>query len=69
MPSLSLAATRAQVGLHNKILWHNVLPVKVKRCMSEVISLGLLTWSDLLEDGNLFWEVRGATGGTRPRVA
>ena len=46
-----------QIHLHNKVLWRNALPAKVKRCASLLLSLNLLTWHDLLEDGNLFWEI------------
>jgi hypothetical protein len=43
--------------LHNKIMWHRVLPDKVKKTATRLIANGLLTWADLLEDGNLFWEI------------
>ena len=52
-----------QMHLHTKVLWVNVVPLKIKRCCSELLHLGLLEWKDLLEDGNLFWEVRACRGG------
>ena len=45
------------VHLHNKILWVNVLPLKIKKCISQLISNDMLEWTDVLEDGNLFWEI------------
>ena len=54
-PDRSCAA--AQVNLHNRILWATCVPDPIKRCISELLALELLDWSDLLEDGNLFWEV------------
>ena len=29
----------------------------VKRMATRLVALGLLEWTDLLEDGNLFWEI------------
>ena len=33
------------------------IPVTIQRCMSLHVALGLLSWADLLEDGNLLWEI------------
>ena len=40
---------------------------ELKRCISELLFLGLLTWSDVLEDGNLLWEVRSLCPPIQPR--
>ena len=43
--------------LHNKVMWCQVLPDVVKRTMTRLVDNHLLGWEDLLEDGNLFWEI------------
>jgi hypothetical protein len=43
--------------LHNKIMWHRCLPDSVKKTATRLIANGHLSWADLLEDGNLFWEI------------
>ena len=55
------------VHMHTRILWNSVVPLKIKRCISELLFLGLLTWSDVLEDGNLLWEVRSLCPPIQPR--
>ncbi|EOD35202.1 hypothetical protein EMIHUDRAFT_227759 [Emiliania huxleyi CCMP1516] len=41
----------------NRCLWKNILPVKIKRKVSLLLDEGLLSWQDVLEDGNVFWEI------------
>ena len=39
------------------LMWRWSVPRKIKRCACALVQLGLLAWGDLLEDGNLFWEL------------
>ena len=45
------------------------IPVTIQRCMSLHVALGLLSWADLLEDGNLLWEIALTEVRTRDRPA
>jgi hypothetical protein len=38
-------------------MWHRHLPDSVKKTATRLIANGHLSWADLLEDGNLFWEI------------
>ena len=31
--------------------------MQIQRCMSLLVSLALLSWADLMQDGNLLWEI------------
>ena len=34
---------------HIKIMWHCALPLKVKKWMTRLVDIGLLSWDDLLQ--------------------
>ncbi|EOD04421.1 hypothetical protein EMIHUDRAFT_221241 [Emiliania huxleyi CCMP1516] len=54
---VELAKIPDEQALENRCLWKNILPVKIKRKVSLLLDEGLLSWQDVLEDGNVFWEI------------
>lgn len=46
-----------ETSVENQVLWKRVLTPPMKQMIAKLLDKQLLRWEDLLEDGNLFWEI------------